>query len=161
MWVTGCRIGCGLVPRFKQRLVIICGLLARKHHFSPWVFSHLLDTSADSDCIHQLILTARLIHRLSCTATLQSDLCTVCISNGSQWGDKSFIAHGEHAHIIPFPSTNCRYTFLSTSSTRPRNITITTSVLRSNISQCLTTKIQYQMLSDSWSVMEVDVQSNN
>ena len=26
--VTGCRIGCGLVPRFKQRLMIICGLLA-------------------------------------------------------------------------------------------------------------------------------------
>ena len=28
MWVTGCRIGWGLVPRFKQRLMIICGLLA-------------------------------------------------------------------------------------------------------------------------------------
>ena len=26
--VTGCRIGLGLVPRFKQRLMIICGLLA-------------------------------------------------------------------------------------------------------------------------------------
>ena len=26
--VTGCRIGWGLVPRFKQRLMIICGLLA-------------------------------------------------------------------------------------------------------------------------------------
>ena len=26
--VDGCRIGCGLVPRFKQRLMIICGLLA-------------------------------------------------------------------------------------------------------------------------------------
>ena len=28
MWVTGCRIGWGLVPRFKQRLMIICGVLA-------------------------------------------------------------------------------------------------------------------------------------
>ena len=28
MWVTGCRIGWWLVPRFKQRLMIICGLLA-------------------------------------------------------------------------------------------------------------------------------------
>ena len=28
MWVTGCRIGWGLVPRSKPRLMIICGLLA-------------------------------------------------------------------------------------------------------------------------------------
>ena len=28
MWVTGCRIGWGLVPRFKQRLMIICWLPA-------------------------------------------------------------------------------------------------------------------------------------
>ena len=29
---------------------------------------HLFDASVDSDCIHQLVVTARLIHRLSCMA---------------------------------------------------------------------------------------------
>ena len=28
MWVTGCGIGRGWVPRFDPRLMIICGLLA-------------------------------------------------------------------------------------------------------------------------------------
>jgi len=43
------------------------------------------------------------------------------LCNGGQWEDKSFKTDGEHAHIIPFSSTNCWHIFSPHPPQSPEN----------------------------------------